>query len=114
VIWDKTFVTDFADNLESAGRALLHEFRKPSGPTQRPAPRRASCLSDTTLFWAAEMDARLQPQLLIAEPTLGSQCDARLEPRRYAGSLSSRRPRADFSRVRRPSSAINLGFLQLR
>ena len=123
VIWEKTFLAVFAENLESAGRALLHEFRPPSGTRQRPAPGSASCRtgtglnscpSGTKLIWAAEMDARLQPQLLIAEPTLGSQCDARLEPRRYAGSLSSRWARADFSRVRRLSSVINLGFLQHR
>jgi hypothetical protein len=116
-------VTDFADNLESAGRALLNEFRMPSETTQRPAPGSASCPSGTglnscprgtTLFWAAEMDARLQPQLRFAEPTLGSRFDARFDPRRFAGSLSSRWARADFSRVRRLSSAINVGFLQHR
>src|ERR1700734_899727 len=79
VIWEKTFLAVFAENLESAGRALLHEFRPPSGTRQRPAPGSASCRSGTglnscpsgtKLIWAAEMDARLQPQLLIAEPTL--------------------------------------------
>jgi hypothetical protein len=123
VIWEKTFLTVFAENLESVGRVLLHEFRKPSGTTQRPAPGSASCPHGTglnscpigtILFWAAEMDARLQPQLLFAEQTLGSRFDARFAPRRFTRILPSRRARADFSRVRRLSSAINLGLLQLR
>ena len=125
VIWEKTFLSVFAENLESAGRALLHAFRTPSGTKQRPAPGSASCPSGTglnscpcpcgtTLIWAAEMDARLQPQLLIAEPTLGSSFDARFALRRFNRSLPSPWARADSSRARRLSSAINLGFLKHR
>ncbi len=113
VIWEKTFLTVFAEKLESAGRALLHEFRKPSGTGQRPAPGSASCLTGTTLIWAAEMDARLQPQLLIAEPTLGSRFDAPFATRDTC-SFPSPWARANSSRVRRLSSAINLGLLQHR
>lgn len=113
VISPKAAASAVAEKLESAGRALVNEFRTSSGTEQEPAPGSASCQSRTNPNWAAEMDARLQPQLLSAEPSLGLRRVARIAPCRFGFDSANCRGAAS-SRVgpciRRPSSPIDLGF----